>query len=164
MGKRTTPTNPGYPGLCQRHKILAAALQHLLVEPAHRILREMRRVPMRVRCRRIFVLLVDENGVGIALNAMRDVADAAGLLARSLGEQAQNLGNVIPVFRRELHPDSKAEHGKKSLLLLIASIRILFNPLRESQPLCSQMSLRRDRTPGHWGDVASKFLDGRGFV
>ncbi len=57
----------------QRHKILAAALQHLLIKPAHRILREMRRMPMRVRRSRVLVLLVDENRVRVALNAMRNI-------------------------------------------------------------------------------------------
>src|SRR5208337_2133611 len=99
----------------QRHQILAAALKHLLIKPAHRILREMRRLPMGVRCGRVLVLLINEHRVRIPFDTMWNVTNAAGFLPRSLGEQTQDFGDVFPVFRRKLHPDSKADHREKIL-------------------------------------------------
>ena len=94
-------------------EVLAGAIEHFLVKTADGIFSEVRRLAVCVGGCRVFVLLVDEDGVGIAFDAVRDVADTAGLSARGFGELTQDFGDLFPVFRRELHSNSKADHGEK---------------------------------------------------
>src|SRR5579863_958094 len=74
---------------------------------------------MGVRRCAVSILLVDHDGVRIALDAMGDIADTSGFLPRGFGKLAQNLGNILAIFGRELHSDRKADHGEQHPPLLL---------------------------------------------
>src|SRR5581483_3888588 len=102
---------PGDCGSGQSVKHLQGADQHALVQPADGVHGKVRRGAVGIERGLIAVLLVDDDGVGIRLDAVGNVADAARFGARGGGELAKDRGNLFAVFRAEGHADGEGDHG-----------------------------------------------------
>jgi hypothetical protein len=133
----------------QSDQIFAAAIQHLLVQSAYRVLFEMRGLPMCIRRGRVSILFVNKNGVGIAFDPVRYVGYATRLLPRCFRQLAQKFGHVVSIFRSELHPNSEADHGERFLPVAakFMSIRILSNPPPNGQNWILLCFFRSGRSP-----------------
>src|SRR4051794_106554 len=81
--------------LCERHQVFAGAVLHLLIKSAHRVLLEMRRLAVGLGGCRITVLLVDENGVAVTVEVMRNVGNAAGFQAGGERQGAHDFRDFI---------------------------------------------------------------------
>src|SRR5271170_1936451 len=65
---------------------------------------------MRVHGLLVTILLVDQHGLRISVDVMRNIAYASRFLAGGEGEIAQDFGDAIAIIFRELHADCKAHH------------------------------------------------------
>ena len=75
------------PRLGDGGEVFELAVLHELVEAADGILVEVRRGAVVVQGGLVLILLVDEDGGGVALDEVGDIVDAAGLAAGGRGER-----------------------------------------------------------------------------
>ena len=76
-------------------QVFDLAIFHQLVEAADGVLVEVGRVAVLVKRGLVGVLLVDQDGGGVVFDEVRDVGDAAGLLAGGGGQRAEDLGDLF---------------------------------------------------------------------
>src|ERR1700679_2769982 len=95
----------------QSDEVFADPLPHLLVEPAYGVTLEVRRLLMGFKRLLARVLLIDDDGVGIAVNRVRNVCGAAGFLARGESQGTKNLRDFGAVLRGKSHANGEADHG-----------------------------------------------------
>src|ERR1700727_1744565 len=69
-----------------------------------------------IECRRIPVLLVDDDGVRIAIHGMGNIADAARFEARGWNKGAQRFLNLVAVFGFEFEANGEADHCNLNFL------------------------------------------------
>jgi hypothetical protein len=100
-----------FAGLGERCQIFNFALAHELEKAADGKLCKVGGGSVELARCPIPVLFVDHDRGGVILEGVRDVANAAWLLARSDGELAQNIAYLFPIFSGESHANDKADHG-----------------------------------------------------
>src|SRR5579871_5803773 len=97
--------------LNESDQVLVMALFHPLKDLSDGVLLEMLAGAMSFQRLRIAILLIDEDGVGIVLNLVRDVADASRFATAFGGQKSDRGRNVGAVFGGELEADGEADHG-----------------------------------------------------
>ena len=94
-------------------QIFDSTLAHHLVKSCNRILLEVGSGSMLIKRLAVFVLLIDEDCVGIVLDPVWDIGDATRLLPRGMGQFFEYLRDLLAVFIREAHAYCKADHSTK---------------------------------------------------
>ena len=89
---------------------LDLAVQHLLIKTTDSELCEVRRRAVVLYGGFVAVLLVDDNRIGLPINKMRNIADAAWLEARFARNLAQNVLDIVVVFGQKTHANGKTNH------------------------------------------------------
>lgn len=104
-------------------QVFDTALAHELIEAGDCILLEMGRSAVRVERFAVFVLLVDEDCIGIVFDPMGNVGDAARFLTGCRGQFFENFGDLLAVFVSKAHAYSEANHN--SVLKLESTIKLV---------------------------------------
>ena len=91
-------------------EIFDGAVEHFLVEAADGELGEVGAGAVGFDRGFVAVLLVAEDGVGVAIEEVGDVGDAAGLAAGEPGELAEDTLDVVVVVGGEAEADDEGDH------------------------------------------------------
>lgn len=100
---------------------LERTVEHLLVETSDGVFGEVRGGAVVLGGGFVTILLVDDDGVGIAVDGVRNVADTTFFLAREAGKLAEDLNNFLAIITAEVHTDGEADH--KFLLADFSRVR-----------------------------------------